>query len=325
MPFTYAVSSAAISQATFVSTYEQTYQIEPIDIDFSGLYIVGTDGNDSLTGTIGHDAIHGGKGDDYLGGGHGNDLLFGEDGNDTLSGGAGSDLLDGGIGNDCLLGAGGADQNVGGAGFDTVTYAASTAGVTVNFAFGYGQGGYAEGDTYSGIERIIGSSHNDTLISDTSVGVRFEAGAGNDGVRGGSGLDNVDGGIGDDWLEGGLGIDVLTTAAGGDTIVFNLGDGPDLVTDFQPGVDRIALRTGGGNFLGDGGPYGTFGPDYQLESGPDVSVIENWRVVDDQLFYDTDDHQLYQVTSTRHFGAEATLLATFANDVQLQTSDFFFI
>jgi hypothetical protein len=31
------------------------------------------------------------------------------------------------------------------------------------------------------------------------------------------------------------------------------------------------------------------------------------------------------VTATRHFGAEVTLLATFANVVQLQTSDFFFI
>jgi Ca2+-binding RTX toxin-like protein len=272
-----------------------------------GFYIEGTDANDSLYGSAGADEIHGGKGNDYI------------------SAGGGNDILDGGIGNDFLVGGAGGDQNIGGEGFDTVSYAASAAGVTVNFAFNQGSGGEAQYDTYSSIERVIGSSFNDTLISDTAVGVRFEAGAGNDGVRGGSGLDYLDGGIGNDWLEGSRGIDVLVTGAGTDVIVFNLGDGPDLVTDFQPGVDRIALRTGGGNFLGDAGQYGTFGSDYQLATGTDVSQFGGPRHhAADQLFYDTDDHQLYQLTRTHH-GVDASLLATFSNDIQLHTSDFFFI
>jgi len=74
---------------------------------------------------------------------------------------------------------------------------------------------------------------------------------------------------------------------------------------------------------GDGGPYGTFGPDFQLETGTDPSVISNLRRFEDQLFYDTDDHQLYGVTGGRY--PEPLLLATFANDLQLQASDFFFI
>lgn len=324
MPFSYAVSSVSISSDSLAGYYDYSVVIEPFDT--AGYYIEGTDGNDSLYGTFRADEIHGGKGDDYLSGGLGSDLLFGEDGNDTLSGGAGNDLLEGGIGNDLLLGAAGADQNVGGEDYDTVSYAASTAGVSVNFAFGYGLGGHAEGDTYSGIERIVGSSYNDTLISDTGLGVRFEGGAGNDGLRGGSSLDHLDGGSGDDWIEGGQGIDVLVGGAGADTLVFGLGDGPDLVMDFEPGVDRIALRVGGSS--GFSGSDTTFGSDHQLETGTDVwdhvrSV--GWRG-QDQLFYDADDHQLYQITRDGPApGVDVSLLATFANDVQLQTSDFFFI
>jgi hypothetical protein len=42
------------------------------------------------------------------------------------------------------------------------------------------------------------------------------------------------------------------------------------------------------------------------------------------LFYDTDDHQLYHLTSDwqNHREIDATLLATFGNGVQLHTSDF---
>lgn len=319
MPFNYAISSTNLARY-----YDYSLILEPVST--AGYYLEGTAGNDSLYGSIYDDEIHGGEGNDYLSGGRGNDLLFGEDGNDTLSGGAGNDVLDGGSGNDLLLGGVGADQNIGGAGYDTVSYAASTAGVSVNLAFGYGIGGHAQGDTYSGIERIVGSSYNDTLISDTSIGVRFEGGAGNDGLRGGSGVDHLDGGSGDDWIEGGRGIDVLTGGSGYDTFVFRLGDGPDLVMDFQSGVDRIALRVGGDS--GFSGADTTFGSDLQLERGTDVwDHVQSvgWRGRD-QLFYDTDDHQLYQITRDGPApGVEVSLLATFANDVQVQTSDFVFI
>lgn len=280
-----------------------------------GLYINGTDLNDMLYGTAYADEIHGGLGADTLFGGGGDDLLFGEAGNDRLSGGAGNDTLYGGAGNDTLVGGTGADALIGGDGFDTVSYASAGTAIHVNLAANFGSIGDAEGDTFSGIDKIVGSSHGDTLVADDS-GVVIDGGDGNDDIWGGAGFDVLNGGSGDDWLEGGRGLDVLTGGSGGDYFNFNWGDGPDLVTDFQPGVDKIVLRDG---FLVYGGP---FGPDGELLTGTEVPVLNpdnHHSNLMRKLFYDTDDHQLYQVDFGRD---EVTLLATFSNGVQLQASDF---
>ena len=74
--------------------------------------------------------------------------------------------LIGGDLNDTLDGGAGADQLIGGAGTDTATYASSPAGVSINLVTGMGHGGDAEGNTLSGIENVIGSSHNDTFVGD---------------------------------------------------------------------------------------------------------------------------------------------------------------
>ncbi len=79
------------------------------------LYVIGTDGNDTITGgdtadiiygMDGNDLINGGGGADFLHGGRGNDTLYGGDGNDTLIGGEGDDTLEGGGGNDTYIYAG---------------------------------------------------------------------------------------------------------------------------------------------------------------------------------------------------------------------------
>jgi hypothetical protein len=163
--------------------------------------------------------------------------------------------------------------------------------------------------------------------------VTFSGGTGNDGLRGGSGLDVLNGGSGNDWLEGGLGIDVLTGGSGNDTFVLNTGDGPDLIYDFQPGIDKIALGDGFDAPLrfGQSGNYyrGSFGPDGELRTGTDVSealVFGGYYRARDELYFDIDDQQLYEL-SFNGYGQtiEAHLLATFANGVQLSTSDFIFI
>ena len=82
------------------------------------LFILGGDGNDSITGSrfndkivagagddlvvgfSGVDWIDGGAGNDRLDGGYGNDRIFGGDGDDVLTGGPGSDRMFGGLGND---------------------------------------------------------------------------------------------------------------------------------------------------------------------------------------------------------------------------------
>jgi Ca2+-binding RTX toxin-like protein len=281
-----------------------------------GFYIEGTDLNDSLYGSGGADEIHGRFGNDLLSGGGGNDRLFGEQGNDTLYGGTGADLLDGGIGDDMLVGGAGADTLIGGDGFNTASYAASFQSVYVNLATNTGVYGDAQGDTFSGIDKVIGSSFSDGLFADDS-GVVLDGGAGDDLLVGGAGLDVLTGGSGSDSLEGGLGLDVLTGGAGADYFSFSRNAGPDLVTDFQSGVDKIVL-----DYTFSALPFGT---DFELWTGTETPTY--YSPGRDVLFFDTDDHQLYVVSRGWNHPreAEVTLLAAFSNDVQLQASDFILV
>jgi len=290
--------------------------LDIVSVDL-GLYVEGTNLNDSLFGSNGADEIHGRFGNDFLSGGGGNDWLFGEEGNDSLVGGAGNDRLDGGSGNDTLTGGTGADVLIGGEGFDTANYASSFQSVYVNIATNTGVYGDAQGDTFSGIDKVIGSSFSDALFADDS-GMVLDGGAGNDFLVGGAGLDVLTGGSGNDTLQGGLGLDVLTGGAGADYFNFSRHDGPDLITDFESGVDKIVL-----DYTFSALPFGT---DFQLWTGTDVPT--HYPVATrDVLFFDTDDHQLYVVSRAWNHPrqADVTLLATFSNDIQLQASDFILV
>ncbi|MGG7559141.1 calcium-binding protein, partial [Pseudomonas sp. ES3] len=109
----------------------------------------------------------------------GTDTLIGTSVADELYGFAGNDSLDGGAGNDLLDGGAGADVLNGGAGTDTVSYVNSTSAVNVDLLTGKGTGGDAQGDTYLGIERVVGSAFNDTLTGYNPIHI-LEGGAGND-------------------------------------------------------------------------------------------------------------------------------------------------
>jgi Ca2+-binding RTX toxin-like protein len=285
-----------------------------------GLYIEGTELNDFISGTDYADEIHGRGGSDVLSGHGGDDRIFGESGNDSLFGDNGNDLLDGGIGNDLLVGGAGADQLIGGTGVDTVSYASSASGVYVDLANNLGLFGDAQGDTFSGVEKVIGTRGDDWLIADDR-GITFDGGDGSDYLKGGAGWDTLNGGFGIDTLEGGLGLDLLTGGANSDLFKFNWGDGPDIVTDFQPGVDKIVLGNG---FAFHGGVFGTDG---ELATGTEVPTFLPPHHNIDHLFYDTDDHVLYElsVSALAPFGEPnvmATPLALFSNGIQLHTSDF---
>ncbi|BBF93624.1 ExeM/NucH family extracellular endonuclease [Blastochloris tepida] len=220
--------------------------------------LIGYDGNDYLIGGAGADVLVGGagidtavfstagsgvtvnlatgrgsggdaEGDTYdsieqiIGSAYG-DTLTGDDGDNVFQAGAGNDTVNGGGGNDIIYAGAGADAQNGGAGIDRVVYSASATGVTVNLATAQGSGGDAEGDTFSGIEQVIGSEHADTLIGD--------------------GADNaLKGGAGNDRLDGGTGNDILIGDAGADTFVFNAGFGIDQVKDFAAGTDKIEFST----------------------------------------------------------------------------------
>ena len=63
-------------------------------------------------------------------------------------------------------------------------------------------------------------------------------GAGNDTLKGGGGNDTLIGNMGADRMEGGAGRDTFRFTKAADSRV----NAADLITDFQPGMDRLDLR-----------------------------------------------------------------------------------
>jgi Ca2+-binding RTX toxin-like protein len=232
-----------------------------------GFFLQGTAGNDYITGT-------------FL-----DDMIIGLAGNDHLYGEAGNDVLDGGLGNDYLLGGRGADALLGGAGIDTASYVTSASGVTADL-LQRGWRGDAEGDTYSGIENLIGSRFDDYLFGND----------GNNRIEGGAGDDTLLGGAGADWLIGGAGTDYLYGDGGAfdapDVFVVSREGGGvyDRIVDFQVGLDSILL-------LGFDGS--AFGNDQHLAYGNllDGGAHPNAQYLDtsDKLYYDTVTRILYAV------------------------------
>lgn len=208
----------------------------------------GMEGNDILKGGLGADTLDGGSGIDTavysdssvgvnvnlttgrglggtaqgdrllnvenLVGSAFNDTLTGNGADNILNGGGGNDRLVGGGGNDLLIGGLGKDALIGGSGVDTVSYSAASSGVVANLTNSANNHGEAAGDTYSGIENIIGSRFNDTLVGNSGDNV-LNGGRGNDTLNGGSGNDTAS----------------YENAAGGVTV--------NLVTGLSSGADGV--------------------------------------------------------------------------------------
>ncbi len=168
--------------------------------------------DDDLTGNGDANKLWGLAGDDKIEGGGGND---------TLEGGAGADDLDGGY-----TGTGGAANGE----MNTVSYAGSNAGVTVNLVTASASGGHATDDTIVTYEEsaptaddanneidvatfrnVTGSMHDDRLTGNHHDN-ELAGGAGDDTLRGGA-SDHGDRStaaiIRGDVLVGGPGADVL--------------------------------------------------------------------------------------------------------------------
>jgi Ca2+-binding RTX toxin-like protein len=173
----------------------------------------------------------GGSGNDWLIGNRGNNVLNGRSGSDTVSYesgasagvsvnlglssaqntvGAGIDTLlaienlMGSSFNDILMGNAGNNVLNGGLGIDNVSYAGSSAGVTVNLGSTSAQNTVGAGiDTVLGFENLIGSRFNDTLT-------------------GSSGNNTLNGGLGNDRLNGGAGIDTASYAGSASRVTVNL-------------------------------------------------------------------------------------------------------
>lgn len=150
-------------------------------------------------------------------------LTYTGTGNFTGYGNAANNVITGGAGNDVLLGGGGADHLIGGAGWDTASYTDSTEGMTFDLKYGSYTTGIATGDTYTDIEALRGSNHDDVFIgggafksldgaggndtvdywwSDQSITVDIRNGMGKPGIGGdaeGVTLKNIEHVIGTMW------------------------------------------------------------------------------------------------------------------------------
>jgi Ca2+-binding RTX toxin-like protein len=197
-------------------------QIENVIGSGFGDILIGDTANNILSGYVGDDTLFGDKGADTLAGGHGDDLLYG---------GADADVLDGGEG------------------IDTASYENADAGVALDLDANEGTAGAAIGDTFAGIENIIGSAFDDTITGNDEVN-KLTGGNGNDDLFGLGGSDTIEGGDGDDTLDGGDGTDKLFGGAGKDRMLGNAGDDKlfgGSGNDYMNGGDQNDLLEGGGN------------------------------------------------------------------------------
>ncbi|PWR24180.1 calcium-binding protein [Zavarzinia aquatilis] len=214
---------------------------------------------ESFVGSDFADTLRGGGDGDTLSGGGDADLMDGRGGDDTLQGDGGDDVLAGGAGADTLNG---------GDGVDTASYADS-AGVTVSLDGARAGTGDAEGDTFSGIENILGSATGRNVLrgddgrneliggddidklegqggQDTLRGGRGDdrlfGGGENDTLFGGRGNDTLSGGSGRDFLRGEEGDDTLTGGTQLDRFLFTARDfGHDTITDWEDGIDLLRV------------------------------------------------------------------------------------
>ncbi len=209
--------------------------------------LIGSANADTLTGDIGDNVLEGGLGNDILDGG--SNGIYGDTvsyagatagvtvslalstiqntvnaGSDTLThfeniqGSGFNDNLTGNSSDNILIGGAGADVLNGGAGLDTASYFNAPAAVIANLQSG-GTGGDGAGDTYVGVENLLGSIYNDTLVGDGIANV----------ITGGGGHDILTGNAGNDSFKYQLNPGALLSEAHSDTILdFTVGDKIDL-------------------------------------------------------------------------------------------------
>ena len=169
-------------------------------------------------------------GDSTLWGLGGDDSLVGVAGNDTIEGGAGADELDGG-----LTRATADDETTANTQANTLSYAGSDAGVTINLARASASGGHADGDEIETYELTLGEDTEDETEIDVSTFVNVTGSMHGDSLTGDMFDNHLAGGAGDDRLSGGAGADVLAGGPGADRL--DGGEDPRERDNIIPAID----------------------------------------------------------------------------------------
>lgn len=274
--------------------------------------VLGGDGNDAITGSMAGDMIDGGAGDDMIAGLGGNDVLAGGDDNDVIRGSGGRDSIAGGAGNDTLRGQGGHDDIRGGAGADRIEGGSGrtavedeVSGNVVIDAAGYQSD---QGDRAIVTPRsylLIGSALADHFDASASpIGVRIEAGDGDDvlvgsdfgdALLGGNGNDIIDGRGGDDGLlAGGAGDDAIRGGSGNDRLIGNAGNDTLLGSEGNDSLiggsndDLLLGEAGDDRVRGNGGFDQVTGAGNGTMLEGDVVITDAMDTVDDAFAFDFD-------------------------------------
>ncbi|HEY1425058.1 MAG TPA: NF038122 family metalloprotease [Caulobacteraceae bacterium] len=152
----------------------------------------------------------------------------------TVYGGGGSDTIVGGTGADFFEIFRGENKITGGSGFNTLSFADSNPGMTVDLGKGAATGAGTQ-TQFTNIQEVIGSNFGNTFIAGASA-VTFIAGGGHDVMTGGAAADT---------LVGGAGGDVMTGGGGADTFIYSVGDHQVEITDFGAKGDKDVLHVDG--------------------------------------------------------------------------------
>ncbi len=196
----------------------------------------------------------------------GDDLIFGRTGLDTLLGGLGDDLLEGGPNSDTLDG---------GSGNDTASWFLSSFGVVVDLAIAGPQAiGNGDFEQLTNIERLLGSTHDDSLFGDDASNT-INAASGADAVRARGGDDLVLGAAdGDaDFYDGGNDIDTISYAILSSDILVDFSGAQQTASNGEIGADTLRefenITTGSGDdtLIGDAGTN-------RLEGGAGSDSVE---------------------------------------------------
>ncbi|MGX8882108.1 putative Ig domain-containing protein [Methylovorus sp. SPW-M1] len=228
--------------------------------------ILGGDGDDTLSAGEGDDYLSGEDGVDILQADGGNDLVDGGDGNDYLDGGYGDDIIIGGVGVDELYGGAGNDTFILNLGDSEITESLlesinDTEGNNkIQFGAGISKSDlildstYANGSgdlilQYSSIDYIYiknglfgsvqlfefadGSLASLPMLLAQQLNSPIDISASQTGLAmyGGNADDIIVNYGGSSIFTGGAGNDSLTGYSGGNTYIYNLGDGLDTITD----------------------------------------------------------------------------------------------
>ncbi|MEX6667124.1 hypothetical protein [Pseudomonas sp. W2-17] len=178
-------------------------------------------------------------------------------------------------GNDAenFIGGAGKDSFNGGNGADGAWYVTNYQAVEIDLANNISKGGDADGDTFSSIENIIGTSFDDVITGD-HLANQLEGGAGDDVIHGGAG---------DDFIYGGM---VSSTAAvpispgkeGHQADMLYGGEGNDTIRTHTADKGSVIYGEGGNDSLSvnSGVAHGGVGNDRLAAWGSDYEVHGNF-------------------------------------------------